>query len=821
MTKPNDFPLIISPNLGCPIIVSIKELKTIPLIIAGRYDDSAVPLKGDFAGTLYLRPSYPEDGTAKDIPLSIQSNPEEIPDWNLLSNFSNIEDTRNIINSELHYNVLGKTTCYWKIAVSMDPEVYKTLLRKKGEKCLPTLYDLVYKDESGKWERVNYHSIQFVESVEGKCNFIHVADPHTAKRNDEILDEVLKVKHSRSRKDIEDNYINFNENMREFIRKANNMADAGELDFVVINGDLVDFSFHGWEDETNPDENNWKTFINIITGAGKEKERCNIGLKVAAFTSTGNHDWRLHPYNPNLGKYNETFGLEKEELKHYKYKSFDSSEYPKDDRAKLSKELTSQALKKLNLNAFTFIDKWKVWLSKYLSSRVATLVVSVLSILGIAEEAKWAKLREYVGTLIGLGIPLFIGLVMWGIKYALRKTTDMLIDNPLHAEASALHYYLKHINPYLDYAFQYGEHSFIVMDTGADVFVGQLLDKAEIKYIKRMSFEDNIFGGSPDSRAFDSEQAYYNWSQIVWLEKVMTAISKKRDDKSKIFAFLHASPINPPDTDSFDLIQDKLRESNRKNIPVWIPEYECNMTYGTINHYLSQFFYLCMGYRESELVKQNLTSKLWQTVKHFFCRCWWCKNRNNSPIPHDPLIEVVKYYLKQFCALCKSLVHKLWQAAKLILSYFFHLFSLCWLCCRKNKLVRQGSVPKPWQIVIHYLRQYFCLSEGESINPELRQVNIVFSGHAHRNIEFRIEKDTNHEIRIYMDEYSDPKKTYEWWGSSPVIVQTASCTVHGRLDKVPPYYRKVAINESGHITDFQVRDRNGIIPLNEAECSKS
>lgn len=706
-----DFPLIISPNLGCPIIVSIKELvqgKTIPLIIAGRYDDSAVPLKGDFAGTLYLRPSYPEDGTAKDIPLSIQSNPEEISDWNLLSDFNTTEDTRGIINSELHYNVLGKATSYWKIAVSVsrgNTEGYETLLRKKGEKILPCLYDIVYADKSGRWERVNYHSIQFVESVEGKCNFIHVADPHTAKRNDEILDEVLKVKNRRSREDIKGNYINFNKNMREFIRKANDMADAGELDFVVINGDLVDFSFHGWEDETNPDENNWKSFINIITGAGKEKEeeRRNIGLKVAAFTSTGNHDWRLHPYNPNQGKYNETFGLEKEELKHYKYKSFDSSEYPEDERAKLSKEITSKAFNKLNLNVFTFTDKWGIKATKYLSGIVTTWALRVLPVLGLGG----VKIAGYdVKVLIGSVILGITYLAIWGIKkyvkYKTQQLVDMIIDNPLHAEVRALHYYLKHINPYLDYAFQYGEHGFIVMDTGADVFVGQLLDEKEIGHVKKMSFEDNILGGSPDSRAFDSEQAYCNWSQIVWLEKVMTAISKKTDDKSKIFAFLHAPPINPPDDKGFDEKKSNLLESNRRK-PGWIPEDEYNLTYGTINHYLSQFFYLCMGYRESELGEQDVERKL-------------------------------------------------------------------------------------------------------------RQVDIVFSGHAHRNIEFRIEKDKNHEVRIYMDEYSKtPNNSYEWWGSSPVIVQTASCAVHGRLDKFPPYYRKVAINESGQITDFKVSNLNSNI----------
>ena len=141
---------------------------------------------------------------------------------------------------------------------------------------------------------------------------------------------------------------------------------------------------------------------------------------------------------------------------------------------------------------------------------------------------------------------------------------------------------------------------------------------------------------------------------------------------------------------------DTLREAGREEGPGWIPEEECNLTYGTVNNYLSQFFYLCMGYRECDLVKQNVD--------------------------------------------------------------------------RKFKLI-----------------------------------DIVFSGHAHRNIEFRIEKDKKHEIRIYHDRYSenfDPDKPYKWWGNSPVIVQTASCGVPGSLDNQPPYCRKVVINKRGEITKF-------------------
>ena len=118
MTNHDEFPLIISPNLGCPLIISLDELKqgkTIPLIIAGQYSLPTIPLNGEFLGTLYLRRSNSNiDGDHKDILLSIKGEPSEIVDWNRLSDFNSPEDTRRIINSELHYKVFGEHSRYWK-----------------------------------------------------------------------------------------------------------------------------------------------------------------------------------------------------------------------------------------------------------------------------------------------------------------------------------------------------------------------------------------------------------------------------------------------------------------------------------------------------------------------------------------------------------------------------------------------------------------------------------------------------------------------------------------------------------------------------------
>lgn len=718
--KLSEFPLIISPNLGCSEIISVEELengKTIPLIVACQYGEFSSPVKEIFEGRIFLQRS---DGKSAKIPVKIMNEPKEIKDWNVLSKFSNLQATKEIINNELHYNVFGEETTYWRIEVSIEKN-NNSLLRKKNEKYLPTLYDLVLTDKSNKLEKVNYHSVQFVQNFKKNINFIHLTDPHIAKRNDEILDEVLKKKNKRNREDIKRTYNNFNDKFREFVKKANVMADKGELDFIMITGDLVDFAFHGWENEPNIDENNWKTFINIVTGADKEIER----IKVAIYTSTGNHDWRLHPYDPlkyskkiifrkkQLKLLNEKFGLYFGELKNYEYKNFDSSEYPEDRRAKLSNVLMNDAYRKLNIQAFE--DKWYLRFTSMISTKLSTSFLTIFGAL-LGNFGFSLKMNEKIYSYITLAITgvfaIFFYIINWIFKKLSRNFVDFIIDNPFHAEGKALHHYLKHINPYFDYAFQYGGHSFIVMDTGVDVVVRNFLDGKGIKDISKLSIRDNIIGFSPDSMAFDSTKDYYNWSQIVWLEKVLSIPEKKNFDENgdnRSFIFLHAPPINPPK----NIEWSNLWESNRQS-PKWIPKDECNLTYGSINHYLSQFYYLCMGYRESELIGENVSTN-----------------------------------------------HKI--------------------------------------------------------------VDIVFSGHAHKNIEFRLEKEWNkvdkkHDIKIYSDVYSELfglNNSDEWWEEKrPFVIQTAACGLKEESEPDPPYFRKVTLDNKGKIIDFKVRNIDGIINFN-------
>ena len=371
---PPDFPMVLSPNLGCPKLVDIsnKDL-SFPMVIAMKTPAGTIPSLQSFKGRFRLEPSHANGEEGTPIALEIETEPVELTDWNKLFPFGDTEDTQYLINSELHYHVLGPGTRYWKVVARADIADSETGLRKQEvddqSRLLPTLYDLVVQD--GEIQRINFHAVQCMPAIDpDNARILHITDAHVAKRNDEMLGEILKGGNVRTAEEIRLSFINFNENFRHVIVKANEMADNGELDFVLLTGDLVDYAFHGWEEENNRDENNYKGFINAATGHGQEAAWGNPGLKVAVFTSTGNHDWRLHPYDPSLGRAG-TFGLEEDEAKDYPFRSFNPNNYD-DDRAILADQLASGVQQRLNLETLSSVDRWKVrvgqWAGKIHSS---------------------------------------------------------------------------------------------------------------------------------------------------------------------------------------------------------------------------------------------------------------------------------------------------------------------------------------------------------------------------------------------------------------------------------------------------------------------
>lgn len=722
MLESEEFPLILSPNLGCPEIISAEALmarRTIRLVVATQQSGLRGPPDRILGGALHLR-SCSE--ASWQIPLQVAGPPQEIPDWNLLTSFPSLEATREMISSELHYQILGDQTRYWRVDGRIEPAHLASRPHEDG-KAFPELFDLVLEDESSGQEKVNYHAVQIVARFPTEARFIHLTDLHVSQRNDEILDEVLMAKSELPRDRLRQQYVNFNENLRAFIHRANALADEGELDFVVITGDLVDYAFPGWDANRDESENNWKTFVNIVTGGGKEPSRDNHGINVPIFTSTGNHDWRLYPYDPKI--HCRAFGLDRKILRGYHYAYFDSRDYPSSDLARTARGLAGVAHRTA--------AKVKTAVSSLAANRVIPWIFHMVAILGLGGVGLRRGQWQYGVILVAVE-----GLLLLGSRFIRRWTrwlADLAVSNPLLAEARALHYYLRHVNPYFDYAFRYGRHSFIVMDSGADVFTADLLDGKQAETLKRMSKKDNILGGSPDSRAFDSQRKYYNWSQIVWLENVL-AMCQQHEDDSRTFLFLHAPPLNPPKRPRSTWIE--FRESERKKNHFWLDESNSTLRCGTVNRCLRQLLYL--GKKKNPWISEFDCNLTFGTVNH---------------------------YLRQFLYLCMG----------------------------------------------------YCEGElgTERVEPRVRKVDIVFCGHAHTNIEFRIAKEwirqyQEHAIRVYCDAYSQTRAQHpsgDWWPKhTPLIVQTAACGLKGANAETPPYFRPVYVDSGGQIRSFGAKDGN-------------
>lgn len=93
-----------------------------------------------------------------------------------------------------------------------------------------------------------------------------------------------------SRQTIGNSYVNPNENFRAFLRLVAERAARGEVDALLLHGDLVDFKFNAPRagGGTGFADTGWKLLHDLLLVAPR--------LSVPLFTCTGNHDYRLYPY---------------------------------------------------------------------------------------------------------------------------------------------------------------------------------------------------------------------------------------------------------------------------------------------------------------------------------------------------------------------------------------------------------------------------------------------------------------------------------------------------------------------------------------------
>jgi hypothetical protein len=648
-------PYVLSPALGCPRILGLNEQeRSFPVILCATEEPSCL---------FSLTPSASnEDKNLHELKLTIVSTEEVVYDLARLP--STLDETWESISHELFTAVLGGELKIFKIVLSLPALSAPGLLR--GEQ-RATLYDLLME---GPVSRKKPHAVCLTKSKDSGVRFIHLTDLHLAKRNEIIEYEVASAIGPAS----VEKYNNFNQRMRSFIMQANKSADDGDLDLILIGGDLVDFVNHGISDDVDEDDNNWHVFTEILTGSGNEKKRGNPGIKVPVFTTTGNHDWRLHPYDVSLAS--GTFGLSASSAENFDFEYYNTVDELNAKKKKVCENITKEGSPIQKENLSHTVLKWLLNKSETWQAKVAVPPFMT----ALANWILGAYLPEYeldfkAQVLIAVG--WFV--LHAGVNLILRNILFDVVSKgviPIEASVKALHPYFLHINPYFNYAFSYGNNYFILMDTGPDCLVGQYFWDRGNKKMRRLSVKDNILGGSPDSMAFYPANEYYTYGQIPWLERILRAVEKTAcviDGVKRIFICLHSPPVNvktPP----------ALKDSGE----VLLKEGTVSTRYGTTNHHVSQFLHLCLSMREGDASYSG------------------------------PLVD------------------------------------------------------------------------------------IVFSGHAHQKIEFRVDAG----LKIYCGRYSDNIKQDPVDEVRPLIAQTGACGPLSKGYGEPPYYRTVHVDKEGVIHEF-------------------
>ena len=94
------------------------------------------------------------------------------------------------------------------------------------------------------------------------------------------------------RAEAADRLLNWNDRFRGFVRFANALHDAGQLDVIVATGDLIDFQF-----ETTDDP--WAAALlflrELVLGTAPAPTSNVEELRVPILMTPGNHDYRHNP----------------------------------------------------------------------------------------------------------------------------------------------------------------------------------------------------------------------------------------------------------------------------------------------------------------------------------------------------------------------------------------------------------------------------------------------------------------------------------------------------------------------------------------------
>jgi hypothetical protein len=250
------------PLMGCPVIISPEDQ------VARRWTFSALWQtfsKATYEAVTAWRPTIFADLWKDRLALSPVGSP-----------FS-------LTTLEVETRSLGEDQAFIEIEANFAVPATARLADR-------TLYDLQLNLPAGVPYRLSPHCL-YTKKSWSDFGLFHITDLHVNRKNDLFRAQLQAL----GLADAAQHYSNFQDSLRDFVRYANKLHAAGLADAVIATGDLVDYVS---EDGDPSYMNNFVRLRQLLLGQPFDgRDAAGEELRLPIFTTFGNHDYRLHPYD--------------------------------------------------------------------------------------------------------------------------------------------------------------------------------------------------------------------------------------------------------------------------------------------------------------------------------------------------------------------------------------------------------------------------------------------------------------------------------------------------------------------------------------------
>jgi len=368
------YPIIITPNLGQPVLLNLRDVKdesgkivkklTFKALVIAIPQQTTQDILQQFHPNIYIQPILLDRGEFSERrgdrfpiePIAIQKikkmdfrdqtilNEEECEVWDIFNTLLKIDE------------IFGERTVLYRIEFQVKNlrEIIK-ILQENGGRFL--LFDILHDLPNRLENKLNYHSLAISDVDWKDFKFIHATDFHISRRNDFMIkyikdrteqnnriyrsrkkniskvDTFISTRDFKFREEYQEHRLNdlrvakynFNYNLRKFIAFANKKVKKNELDFVLMTGDLIDYLQIARGNYQY--ENNFLVFLEILLGINRGLDKPpylkddeflnNQEIMAPVFTNVGNHDYRKGHYSIRAGGVRKIFGFTRRDIKGY------------------------------------------------------------------------------------------------------------------------------------------------------------------------------------------------------------------------------------------------------------------------------------------------------------------------------------------------------------------------------------------------------------------------------------------------------------------------------------------------------------------------